>query len=79
MSESDPDIEPYTEQAEERLEYGFDNGCKSMAVEVAEVRESLSDDYPAVKEVLKQAEHCLNRAGGLYVEGGGYQDDHGHR
>lgn len=78
MSEDNPDIDPYTEQAAKRLEDGFDPACKALSVEVAEVRESLSEDYPAVREVLKQAEHCLNRAGGLYVDGGAYEDGHGH-
>lgn len=75
---TDTDIDPYTEQAAKRLENGVDPACKGLSVEVAEVRESIPDEYPAVKEVLKQAEHCLNRAGGLYADGGGYGDDHGH-
>lgn len=71
----DDDVEPYTEDVAELLQHGFDAACKGLSVDVAEVRESLpEDDYPAVREVLKQAETCLNKAGSLYVEGGAYED-----
>lgn len=67
MVESDTDkTDPYSEQAEERLENGVQNACGSLAIDVAEVRESIDDGL--VRECLKQAEYCLNSAGKIWNE-----------
>lgn len=59
MSDSNR-IDPYTEQAAERLENGFQDACGSLTIEIAEVGESIDDEL--VKDCLDQAQHCLNVA-----------------
>lgn len=54
------DVEPYTEQAAERLEDGVQNALGSLAIDVAEVRESIDD--PDISQAMEQAEHCLSAA-----------------
>lgn len=65
MSEEDR-VDPYTPEAGERLEHGVSNACKGLAIDVAEVRESIDDEL--VSEILQQAEYCLNRAGDRWTD-----------
>lgn len=63
----DNDIEPYTDQAAERLENGFQDACGSLAIDVAEVRESI--EHPEAREALEQAQYCINAAKRIWSEG----------